>query len=413
MPLPSDVPPTAGLPARWRDFLPARHTLGEALAGLLGIPQPIPCCSGTAALVVALTTIAAGSARRTVIVPAYSCPLVIQAIAHCGLQAKICDTAEGRFDFDLAALDSMADEQTLAILTTHLGGRCADAAAARAIAHRVGAMLIEDAAQGLGARKGGITLGLIGDIGFFSLAAGKGLTTFEGGVLFSAVPELHARLAEHSVALLPKRRGWELRRCLEFLGYALFYRPRLLPYVYGIPYRRAVRNEDWLSAAGERFAASIPLHALGTWRQHRAARASVRLPAHLRATAATARMRRDALEDIGGLRVLGDAAEETGTWPFFMMLCPNRRMRDAALAALAPLGFGVGRLFVSALNDYADLAPHFLPEDRSVSATPHARDFAGRLLTVSNSPFLSDAAFAVIVEKLRVILADHRLAEGG
>ena len=42
-----------------------------------------------------------------------------------------------------------------------------------------GAMVIEDAAQALGASFGGRSVGLHGDIGFFSLAVGKGLTTYE------------------------------------------------------------------------------------------------------------------------------------------------------------------------------------------------------------------------------------------
>lgn len=62
------------------------------------------------------------------------------------------------------------------------------------VAHDCGAAVIEDAAQGLGAFFGGRSVGLSGDIGFFSLAVGKGLTTYEGGVLFSRDPDLHAEL---------------------------------------------------------------------------------------------------------------------------------------------------------------------------------------------------------------------------
>ena len=33
--LPGELPPTAGLPLRWRDFLPGKGPLGETLAGLV------------------------------------------------------------------------------------------------------------------------------------------------------------------------------------------------------------------------------------------------------------------------------------------------------------------------------------------------------------------------------------------
>ena len=61
-----EVPPTAGLPMTWRDFVPGarRLSLEQVLAAFLEVPSVQLECSGTAALVIALTTLKRSSDRR-------------------------------------------------------------------------------------------------------------------------------------------------------------------------------------------------------------------------------------------------------------------------------------------------------------------------------------------------------------
>src|SRR5258708_39423259 len=101
-----EVPPTAGLPLRWRDFDPRRNRprLEETLAAFLDVPSVQLECSGTAALIIALTMLKQHSIRRSVIVPAYTCPLVALAVLHCGLKPLLCDLAPGSFEFHSTTL---------------------------------------------------------------------------------------------------------------------------------------------------------------------------------------------------------------------------------------------------------------------------------------------------------------------
>ncbi len=237
-----EVPPTAGLPPRWRDLLSWHGTLAEPAAAFLGVEALQVTCSGTAALVVALTALHRMSGRRTVIVPGYTCPLVALAVAHCGLRLRLCDLGPDSIDFDHAALARLCDADTLALVPTHLGGRVVDVAASVACARAAGAFVIEDAAQALGAREGAASVGLRGDAGVFSLAVGKGLTTFEGGLLIARDARLRAAFAEVARELLPWRPGWELWRTLQLLGYHALYRPATLALAYGMPLRRALRR---------------------------------------------------------------------------------------------------------------------------------------------------------------------------
>ena len=375
-----EVPPTAGLPLRWRDFLPARRSFEGALAELLKVPAVQVECSGTAALIVALTALRTLSSRRRVVVPAYTCPLVVLAIAHCGLQAVACDVRKNGFEFCPERLDARCDDDTLAVLPTHLGGRVADVATAANIAHRAGAWVIEDAAQALGAT----SIGTYGDFVFYSLAAGKGLTLYEGGVLVARDEGLRRLLRETSERIAPFRAAWEARRLLDLAGYAALYRPLSLRFAYGVPLRRALRKGDPVGAVGDDFSARIPLHRVGAWRRGVGANALARLPAFLREQDRQAGRRRAVLETIRGLRVI----DGPGIWPFFMVVMDSEEACDAALSRLWTAGLGVSRLFIHALPDYPYLAP--LLQTRDV---PNARDFAARTLTISNSPWLRNADF--------------------
>lgn len=396
-----ELPPTAGMPIQWRDLLPGGASLSDRLAPLLGIDELQVTCSGTAALVIALSTLAADSERREVIVPAYTCPLVALAVAHCGLTLRLCDLQPDAQDMDPAALAALCGAQTLAIVPTYLGGRVLDIQPVLDCAARVGAAVIEDAAQSMGARHAdGTPVGMRGDIGFYSLAAGKGLTMYEGGILMSPHTHLRSALRNTAKKLAPHRIGWELRRSIELIGYAAFYRPSGLPLVYGASLRRALRRKDLQAAAGDMFPARIPLHAVGGWRQSVAARAAARWSRYREVTESQAQRRIAQLNAMTSIRVIADAPSAQGVWPVLTMLMPDAVARDAVLAVLWGSGVGVGIPFAHALPDYA-----LLREVVPAEPVPNARAFAGRVLTITNSPWLDDATFDRIVDCIQHVLS--------
>ena len=397
---PHELPPTAGLPLRLGDLRPGAATLADDVAALLGTPPLQLECSGTAALLIALTTLRElQPQRRRVVVPAFTCPLVAIAVQQAGLELQLCDLKPGHYDMDPAALRAACDERTLAIMPTHLAGRVADVDDALAVARQVGAYVIEDAAQALGARRNGASVGLAGDVGFFSLAAGKGLSIYEGGLLLARDPSLRERLARTAARLVPHNSGMEWKRRIELLGYAALYRPWGLRLAYGTPLRRALRRGAPVAAVGDDFPLTIPLHRVGRWRQAVGARAADRLPAFLDRLSAQARRRLPRLRQIGGVELLDDPAGAHGTWPFLLLLLPDQKNRDAALDQLWSSGYGVSRLFIHALPDYAYLAGIVPAQD-----VPQARDFAARSLTIGNSPWMTDADFEAVCGALEAVL---------
>lgn len=391
-----EIPPTAGLPLRAADLRPTRPALAATLARQLGTPDLLLECSGTAALLVALRTLSAQAPqRRVVVVPAYTCPLVAIAVHSLGLELCLCDSRAGHFEMDPDALMRTCGSDTLAIVPAHLAGLVADMDTVLAVARACGAWVIEDAAQALGARDGNASVGLRGDVGFFSLAAGKGLSIYEGGLLLARDPELRAALARTHVLMVPQRVGWELRRSLELLGLAALYRPAGMGLAYGRPLRRALRRGDPVAAIGDAFPPTIPLHQVGRWRQQVGTRAAARLPAFLQVLRAQAARRVTRLQRIPGVHAFEPAPGTEGSWPFLLVQMADAARCEAVLNELWTAGLGVSRLFVHALPDYAYLA------DRVPQAPmPNARDFATRTLTISNSPWLDDAAFEQILAVL-------------
>ena len=386
-----EIPPTAGLPMVWHDWLPTKKELCSNLSELFNLPPLILECSGTASLIVALQTLAnmpKNEGRRDVIIPAYNCPLVVLAIAHCNLTVKLCDTAKNSFDFDFDCLDKLVDEKTLAIVPAHIGGQLADVKKCVQMAHKKGAYVIEDGAQALGS-----AAGKAGDIAFFSLAVGKGLTLYEGGLLTSSNDEIRLALKETHRKIVKPSVFFELKRISELLGYSIAYRPRLLSLAYGMPRRKELAAGNIEEAVGDVFDDDIPVHLVSRFRMKRGANAASRLKPFLEDIKKQAQRRIDKLAEIPSVTVVKGIDDEGAIWPFIMVLFKTGEARDKALETLWPSPYGVTRLFVHALPDYSYLEPHF----NSHFSTPNARDFAARMLTISNSPWLDDETFDKIV----------------
>lgn len=389
------------MPLRFADFTRTPQTpFAPALQALLGLPETIPACSGTAALVVALHALRQREPKKNaVVVPAYSCPLVPLAVKKIpGLRPVVCDVLPGGFDLDPEKLKDLCSPKTLAAVPVHLGGKVADLTGAQSVARAKGVAVIEDAAQSLGAFDGENSVGLAGDAAFFSLAAGKGLTTYEGGVLFSRDPDLNAALRDAAKALLGPNFLWSLRRNVELLGYLFLYSPARLALTYGRALRRGLDAGDEERAVGDRFALKdVALHGLDAPRLRAAANALERLPDFLKRGRDRAARRLPVLRSLNGVAVIEDRPGTRGTWPFFMLLMPGKEQRDKALGELWKSGLGVSKLFVRALPDYDFLHSALAGQ---TAECPNARDLANRMLTVSNTGWMDETDFARIAAVL-------------
>lgn len=398
-----EIPPTAGMPIRLGDCLSAfvnsdGKSFEAELARYLNVSELNLLSSGTLCLAIAFEAIKNISGRRRVIVPAYTCPLLAVAAKQADVDLLLCDLAPDSFRMDASELERLCDQSVAAIVPTYLGGLPYEIGLEMAIAKSAGAYVVEDSAQALGASRGGKILSCEADVAVFSLAIGKGLSLYDGGLLCVKDERIQKEILQLIAKRVPANAGEELLRCLQFLGLALIYNPVGLELVYGAPLRKALSQGDLLEAVGEQFDLEIPAYKFGEFRKRAGIKLLERLPSFVQANRVRAISRCASLSQIPGLQVLGEFENCSGSWPFIMLLARDEHHRDAVMNSLWTAGLGVTRLFISALPDYSYLRQWVPQVD-----VPNARSFASRGFSISNSHWLTDAEFDRILNVLGAI----------
>jgi perosamine synthetase len=227
------LPPTA-VPVNVSDFSSAIQALIDpvgslqeflsALSESLGNPNCFLTPSGRSALAIILLSLKKRSKGSKVIIPAYTCPTVAQAVLEAGLQPAFCDVSVNTLDMDRLSLMRLLDADVLAIIPTHLYGLAQDISDLVQIGQELDIEIIEDAAQAFGATVRGRMVGTAGDFGFFSLGRGKCIPTGNGGVIIADdhyVPELVQTIK----TTLSDGVIRDITSLVKFLGYGLATTP--------------------------------------------------------------------------------------------------------------------------------------------------------------------------------------------
>ena len=89
------------------------------------------------------------------------------------------------------AIETLIDDQTGAVMVTHLHGMACEIETIAAICRARKVPLIEDAAQSFGARVQGKALGTFGDVGVYSFGMYKNVTAFYGGMVVARDKQLY------------------------------------------------------------------------------------------------------------------------------------------------------------------------------------------------------------------------------
>lgn len=146
--------------------------------------------------------------RREVIVPAYICPSVPQAVAACGLTVRNVQVQDD-LNMDPAHVQAAMNARTLAVIAPHMYGSPARIGEIEAMCAAAQVFLIDDAAQVAGIRQDGRLLGTFGDAGIISFAQSKTIVTGiggSGGVLLVNRPQWE-QAALQRCAVLPPAQG--------------------------------------------------------------------------------------------------------------------------------------------------------------------------------------------------------------
>jgi dTDP-4-amino-4,6-dideoxygalactose transaminase len=347
---------------------PRTKAFEEAVAAHTGSPHAIAVSSGTAALHLACAALDLHEGDE-VIVPAFTFLASANAPRYRGATPVLCDvTQPDRPNLDPEDVERRITPRTRAVIAVHMLGYPADIPALQTLCQDHGLALIEDAAQGFGARVDpqGTQAGAAGRLGCLSFFSKKQLCVGEGGMVLTADAELAAKVrALRSHAMTSGT--WDRHR----------------------------GHEDSYDVVdiGFNFRLDEPRAALGLSRLQR-------VNAEIAHRRAAVRAYRERIKNLAGVTPMwdDDAAVEAASHFAFAVLFESAAERARVRDALAAAGIQTTRYPVlHALTEFARFA--------ASGELPHAEAAAERHLALPLSSHTTEAQIDLVVDALSAALA--------
>ena len=184
----------AVLRRKWLTMGQETSAFEEEFASFVGAPHAIAVSNCTTALHLALLAFDVGPGDE-VLVPSLSFVATANAVRYCGGTPVFVDVAS-KDDWNLSVEDaaSKITPKTRGIVAVHYAGYPADVTALRSLCDERGLFFVEDAAQGIGASRDGVSCGAAGDVACFSFYSTKNATTGEGGMVTALQDDVAAKI---------------------------------------------------------------------------------------------------------------------------------------------------------------------------------------------------------------------------
>lgn len=175
--------------------------LEEKIADYCSSKHAVGVSSGTDALLISLMAIDTGLKDMVITTP-YTFFATAGSIARTGARPVFVDIDPKTFNISSECLESVVDsmprtelKKLKAVIPVHLYGQCADMEPILEICKKYNLVVIEDAAQAIGAEYQGQRAGSMGDFGCFSFFPSKNLGAFgDGGIVTTNSDEFYDKL---------------------------------------------------------------------------------------------------------------------------------------------------------------------------------------------------------------------------
>ncbi|ACB53934.1 DegT/DnrJ/EryC1/StrS aminotransferase family protein [Crocosphaera subtropica ATCC 51142] len=175
----------------------------EQLAQYVGSSYCVGCNSGTDALYLALRALNIGAGDEVITTP-FTFIATAETISLVGAKPVFVDIERDTFNINVEAIEAAITPQTKAIIPVHLFGQPVNMTRLMAIAQKHNLYVIEDCAQGTGAKWGDDMVGSVGHMGCFSFFPTKNLGTCgDGGAVTTndqAIAQIMGVIKEHGSA---------------------------------------------------------------------------------------------------------------------------------------------------------------------------------------------------------------------
>jgi len=166
-----------------------------AVAAYSGCQFGVGTSSGTDAILLALMAEGIGTGDEVITTP-YTFFATGGCVARTGARPVFVDIDPVTFNIRADQVERAVTEKTRAIVPVHLFGQCAEMEPILRVASERGLIVMEDAAQAIGAEYGGRRAGSMGQYGCFSFFPSKNLGAFgDGGMVVTNSAEKAERLA--------------------------------------------------------------------------------------------------------------------------------------------------------------------------------------------------------------------------
>lgn len=170
------------------------QSLEEEFSSAFDARFAVSCASGSDALVLALMASGIGPGDEVITTP-FTFVATAGSIARAGAKSVFVDIDPVTFNMNPDGISAAATSRTRAIMPVHLFGLSADLAPIVEVARQSGWIIVEDAAQAVGARYKDDYVGNFGHFGCFSFFPSKNLGgAGDGGMVTAQDPELAERL---------------------------------------------------------------------------------------------------------------------------------------------------------------------------------------------------------------------------
>ena len=175
---------------------PQVKELEEKISVYCEAKYAIGCASGTDALVLALKALEIEKDDEVITTP-FTFFATAGSIHRVGANPVFADIDPETFNIDADQIEAVITSKTKAIMVVHLFGQPADMDKITAIARKNDLPIIEDNAQGIGARFDNKVAGTIGDIGTLSFFPSKNLGAMgDGGMCLTNDEKLAEKLKQ-------------------------------------------------------------------------------------------------------------------------------------------------------------------------------------------------------------------------
>ncbi|MGV8056419.1 MAG: DegT/DnrJ/EryC1/StrS family aminotransferase [Smithellaceae bacterium] len=355
----------------------------EAVRTRFGAKHVFLFSSGKVSLFIALRALASISERRDVVIPAYSSFCLASSVAKAGLRVKLCDVDPEYLDFDLDHLRKLVDRNTLAVIPVHLFGYVARLNEITDIARSVGASILEDAAQAMGAEYNNRPAGTIGDAGIFSLGRGKAISTVAGGILLSNSDTLRSAV----------RMSVSPPRPLEFVQYAaigLAMSIFLDPNMYTLP-----NSLSFLNLGVNIYESNFEGHHFTRFQAGVGNSILDRMDLYNNIRVANTSLFLSTLCTSGPLRMVRVTKNSHPIFTRVPIVCNTEVVRDRLFCKLKEAGLGASRNYPCPLSKIPDFKDRCLNCD---DPFPHSDALSKTILTIPSHPYVSNCDIYKMLE---------------